>query len=337
MKPKAKVSITKSKDRYKLVKETLELFNIENQLKKKTKILIKPNLVKVPSESPYAKMQGAYETTFTKGDIIQRETLEALLKVLTEKGAQNITIGEGAGGSETTLIYEALNLQDLADEYKAQLVDLNFAEATKIPIQDKMLLDHLWVPKIVLESDLKISLAAMKTIEATCITLCLKNWGMGIPPAKYYGLNKAQAEFYKGLENPLPIHKSKGKKINAQEVGVSQEIVDVCTTVPYNLGIIDGTLVQDYSTPGKDYFSPQRCEIKDLMIASQDIVAVDAVGTRVLGFNPDKIVHIQWAAQKGLGTSNLSDIEICGRRIEDVEMRTNAMESQIDLMLPPLR
>ncbi len=336
MKSQASVSIAKTEDPYGLVEETLELVGVKEKIRKASKIFIKPNLVKVPKESPYAKMEGAYELTFTKGDIVQKETIEALVKVLHEWGASNIAVGEAAGGSDTALVYKALGLEELVKEYGVELVDLNYAEAIRVPIKNGLLLDHLWVPKILLDSDYRISLAVMKTIEATCITLCLKNWGMGVPPAKYYGLNKAQAEFRKGLESPLPIHNSKSPKIDGQEIDVSKEIVDVCSAIGYHLGIIDGFLVQHYKVPSKNYFSPQKAERKNLMIASSNMVAVDVVGTRVLGFDPDRILHIKWAAEKGLGTAKMSEIEIRGKKISEVEMRCNAMINQKDLMLPPI-
>ncbi len=72
------------------------------------------------------------------------------------------------------------------------------------------------------------------------------------------------------------------------------------------------------------------------MIASSDMVAVDVVGTRVLGFDPEKILHIKYAAEKGLGTDKMSEIEISGKKIEEVEMRCNAMLNQKELMLPPI-
>ncbi|MEM2112135.1 MAG: DUF362 domain-containing protein, partial [Candidatus Bathyarchaeia archaeon] len=159
----------------------------------------------------------------------------------------------------------------------------------------------------------------------------------GVPPAKYYGMNKCTAEYYKGLEAPLPIHKAGSKKIYGQEVEVSKEIVDVCATIGYQLGIIDGLTVQHYKVPARDYYSPQIAERKDMILASLDMVAVDVVGTRVLGFDPEKIIHIQWAGEKGLGVAKLSDIEIKGRKIEEVEMRCNAMKSQKELMLPPIK
>ena len=72
------------------------------------------------------------------------------------------------------------------------------------------------------------------------------------------------------------------------------------------------------------------------IVAADGVVAVDVVGTKVMGFDPDRILHIKWAAEKGLGTAKMSEIEIRGKKISEVEMRCNAMINQKDLMLPPI-
>jgi hypothetical protein len=40
-----------------------------------------------------------------------------------------------------------------------------------------------------------------------------------------------------------------------------------------------------------------------------------------MGFNPKKFIHIRMAEQRGLGTADLSKIEIKGESIEAVKMK----------------
>src|SRR4030042_2332830 len=78
-------------DRSTLMGNALNLINVPDKLKPTTKVFIKPNLVRVPSASPYAKVKGAYEPTITPiGDINHRESIEALLKYLTGLGVRDI-------------------------------------------------------------------------------------------------------------------------------------------------------------------------------------------------------------------------------------------------------
>ena len=56
----------------------------------------------------------------------------------------------------------------------------------------------------------------------------------------------------------------------------------------------------------------------DLIIAGEDPVAVDRVGSAVIGRGLDKVKCLTYAEQKGLGTADLENIEIIGKQIEDV-------------------
>lgn len=158
------------------MEDALNLINVPDKLKPKTKVFIKPNLVRVPLASPYAKVKGAYEPTITPvGDINHRESIEALLKYLTSLGIRDITIGEALGGGKAPVIYKALALYELAEEYNTNIVDLNYTESTKVPVKG-LVLDHLWVPKVILDAQFTINLAVLKTHGNTAITLALKNW-----------------------------------------------------------------------------------------------------------------------------------------------------------------
>lgn len=56
--------------------------------------------------------------------------------------------------------------------------------------------------------------------------------------------------------------------------------------------------------------------IKNLIIASGDCVALDAVASRILGFDPLSIPYIRIAHQASLGVGDLNEIEIVGDDIE---------------------
>ena len=56
----------------------------------------------------------------------------------------------------------------------------------------------------------------------------------------------------------------------------------------------------------------------DLIMASTDIVAIDTVATTIMGLDPYEVVTTQVANRMGLGTADLSRIEIRGEKLEDV-------------------
>ena len=158
----------------------------------------------------------------------------------------------------------------------------------------------------------------------------MKKWGIGIPPGKYYGSNKA-ASRVAGLDSALPIHYRVDKlSENGQEVAVSKVLVDFCKVYPPDLNIIDGFTVVNYEKVG---LRKTRVREANLAFASNDIVAIDAAATRVMGFDPEKILHIKMAEEVGFGTSDLAKLTILSDPIMDVTIRCNPRGVQRGVVL----
>ncbi len=71
--------------------------------------------------------------------------------------------------------------------------------------------------------------------------------------------------------------------------------------------IMDGTTAGN--GPGPRIMKP---ETKNVMLASSDQVAIDAVAAKLMGFDPMSIKYINLAHEDGLGTGKPSEIEIVG-------------------------
>jgi uncharacterized protein (DUF362 family) len=71
--------------------------------------------------------------------------------------------------------------------------------------------------------------------------------------------------------------------------------------------MMDGTTAGN--GPGPRTMSP---EVKNVILASADQVAIDAVAARLMGFDPMSIEYIRVAHQDGLGIGDVRDIEIRG-------------------------
>lgn len=70
---------------------------------------------------------------------------------------------------------------------------------------------------------------------------------------------------------------------------------------------MDGTTAG--SGPGPRTLVPHQ---KNVILASSDMVAIDAVAAKIMGFDPMKIRYIAHATERGLGNGNPRDIEIVG-------------------------
>jgi uncharacterized protein (DUF362 family) len=71
--------------------------------------------------------------------------------------------------------------------------------------------------------------------------------------------------------------------------------------------VMDGTTAGD--GPGPRTMRPV---VKDVMLASEDQVAVDAVAARMMGFDPLAIPYLRMAQEDGLGMADPKDIRIVG-------------------------
>jgi len=75
--------------------------------------------------------------------------------------------------------------------------------------------------------------------------------------------------------------------------------------------IMDGTYAGD--GPGPRTMRPAR---KNVILASADQVAIDAVAAKLMGFDPLQIEYIRLAHDEGLGVGDPRDIEVAGDDIE---------------------
>jgi uncharacterized protein (DUF362 family) len=76
---------------------------------------------------------------------------------------------------------------------------------------------------------------------------------------------------------------------------------------PGLFAVMDGTTAGN--GPGPRTMEPV---VKDVILASADQVAIDAVAARIMGFDPMSIPYIRLAHERGLGVGDPRDIEIVG-------------------------
>jgi uncharacterized protein (DUF362 family) len=74
--------------------------------------------------------------------------------------------------------------------------------------------------------------------------------------------------------------------------------------------VMDGTTCG--SGPGPRTMKPVR---KDLLLASSDSVAIDAVAAKIMGFDPMSIPYIRMAHERGLGTGRIEELNLVGEDI----------------------
>ncbi|MBW1807698.1 MAG: DUF362 domain-containing protein [Deltaproteobacteria bacterium] len=79
--------------------------------------------------------------------------------------------------------------------------------------------------------------------------------------------------------------------------------------------VMDGTICG--SGPGPRTMVPIR---SDLLLASSDSVAIDAVAAKIMGFDPMTLDYIRLAHERGLGTGRIEEIEVIGEDISELNL-----------------
>jgi uncharacterized protein (DUF362 family) len=248
-------------------------------------ILLKPNLVE-----PHLGV-GHINTH----PLMVRAAIEAFLHL----GAGSVIVAEGSGHRrDSHLIIEETGFLDILKEDKTPFIDLNTAEVTILKNQGRYTnLKELVVPKIVVEADIIVSMAKMKTHHWASATLAMKNM-FGIMPGLYYGWPK----------NVL------------HHAGIQKAILDINSPVKADLAIIDGIIGMQGDGPimGDPIDS-------NVIVMGRRLPAVDSTCARIMSLNPNRISYMRLASKK-LGEINENFIEQRGETIASVRREFKLLE-----------
>lgn len=91
---------------------------------------------------------------------------------------------------------------------------------------------------------------------------------------------------------------------------------------PGIFAVMDGTLAGD--GPGPRTMRPH---VKNVILASADQVAIDAVAAHMMGFDPLSLQFIRLAHERGLGCGDPDKIEVVGMDVSDVNFGFSAGEN----------
>jgi uncharacterized protein (DUF362 family) len=98
---------------------------------------------------------------------------------------------------------------------------------------------------------------------------------------------------------------------------IHETLVDLLTIQkeihPGIFAVMDGTIAGDGPGP-----RAMRTHVKNVILASADQVAIDAVAAKMMGFDPLSLGYIRIAHERGLGCGDLSRIEVVGTDVSGV-------------------
>jgi uncharacterized protein (DUF362 family) len=192
---------------------------------------------------------------------------EAVYLYCKEHTNAEIILGEGCGSGKTIDTFRSNQYIAFMKKYNLTFVDFNTAPSTMISRDDTFCLKEFHLPEIARDAFI-ISIPVLKDHTMATTTLAMKNM-FGLAPATFYsgGWNKSK------LHSPST-HKS---------------VVDICLYKTPGLCLIDGVT----ALTGSHLHGTEKHV--GLILASTDCVAVDAVGSSLLGHDPETLEYLTLA------------------------------------------
>ncbi|NMC04886.1 MAG: DUF362 domain-containing protein [Candidatus Lokiarchaeota archaeon] len=193
--------------------------------------------------------------------------------------AARITIGDGGFTSQTTDAFERNGLYAVCKPLGIDVIDFNADERVPVEIPDaRALKGTIHVARVAVECDCIISLPALKTHSMAVTTLSMKNF-MGTMSNKsimHAKLHVKIADLYSFFRSKAPF------------------------------AIVDGFIGNE------GYECAANPMHHGVLLASTDLVALDAVGSFLMGQDLAACKYLAEGEQRGLGIADMARIEVHG-------------------------
>jgi uncharacterized protein (DUF362 family) len=213
---------------------------------------------------------------------------QAVADVVREMGATPIIAESSARGADTEAAYRIMGYDTLRG-LGYDVIDLKQDTVVQVKVANGRILTEIATFELATQVDAIISVPVMKTHDQGQVTLALKN--------------------LKGLVTD-------GDKRRIHLEGMFEGATDLVAHFKPVFAVVDAVIGQEGMGP----LLGMPVEM-GLVLAGADLVAVDAIAGRVMGFAPGEVPITKAAAERNLGTLDESKIEVVGERVADVQRR----------------
>ncbi len=237
------------------------------------RVLLKPNVGRVAAVG--------------SGITTHPDVIAAAIDAFQEVGA-DVAVGESPiVGVDLSEAFEACGVAAVADARGCRLIDMDQRRFAAVSLPEGQAIGALRVCPDVLEFDVVVSLPVMKMHMHTVATLAVKNM-------KGCLWRRSKVE----LHMLPPLHDSDEKPIDVA-------IADMSSVLRPHLAIIDGTVGMEGLGPSAGQPKPL-----DVVVASPDAFAADAVACQLMGMDAREVPHLRIGAQRGHGVIDLDEMTI---------------------------
>ena len=232
----------------------------------------------------------ACPTDRLSGGVTRWEVCKAIYEAVKAVGGEPVIAESAAAGADTEAVIQKCGYQALRDE-GIPVIDLKDKANVRctMDVQNGEVFEKINTWELVRNADAIITVPVMKTHDQTEVTLGMKNM-------KGLLIDTQKKDFHKK--------------------GLVEGVVDWCATLKPVLEIIDGTF-------GQQGLGPIFGETKemDLIVGSKDLVACEAVTSKIMGYEPEEVMITKSAHARGLGEMDLNKIQVIGKQIDEVASR----------------
>jgi len=207
------------------------------------------------------------------GSYTSMEVVEELVKMTHEVGGRPFVVDSDMIWTKFDVAAEDEDWREWALRTNVPLINLNRTRQVRFNFGKGSAIGRVPVSRTAVRADVIISVPTMKTHLLCNVTLGMKNMYGTFPE-----------------ENKAKFHRFK----------IEDVIYEVNKALTPNLAVIDGTIGGEAWGPLSS--RPVRFET---VVASNDVVAADAVACQLMGYDPFEIAHIKMAHDRGLGDGSV--------------------------------
>jgi len=268
-----------------------------------------------PGDTVVVKPNMVMDASVGSGIVTDPAVVRAVVRLAREAGAAQVIIaegtaqyGEGDANRDRACTVSAFrnagydaNGDMIDDATGAPLVDLNdsggtdghdLAKVRQVTVPMGLIRQEYWLPNVVLDADVLISVPVFKNHYNAGVTLGMKNL-VGLLPN----------DIYHGPGNIYGKH-----SLDHSPVNLDRHIVDLNLARRPDFVVVDGQRGMIDGPVGSQIIEPPM----GLILAGRDVVALDTVGALVMGYDPRNIPYLQLGAQNGVGTTDVGYIQVIG-------------------------
>lgn len=223
------------------------------------------------------------------GCITIAEVTRAVADIVKNIGARPVIAESSAVGVNSEKVIQASGYRAMR-EMGYEVIDLKSLKTTvQMPVENGKVFESIETWDLVQQADVIISVPKLKTHDQTEMTCSIKK--------------------LKGLLT------DKNKKAMHQQ-GLFEGVIDLLAAVKPRLAVVDAIVCQE--GVGPVFGKPVEM---NLVLAGKDLIAVDSVCARLIGYEPGETLLTVNAAARDLGVMDPAKIAIKGEKLQAVKRR----------------